>query len=167
MDTNKIKTLLELPVETCGYVDDEMTLIIDGVPKIEDSRNICVNNTNYHPIIWHTHPFDMKSYPSMEDIRKILKLKSGYNPKVSLIFTKWGIWKLWAGKKGLVSNNIERAIIKSYSGLYHITEKGRGNINIPFVQSYIEELEYILQEYRFSIRLTTWNKLGNRGIYNI
>lgn len=166
MDTEQVKVLLELPVETCGYIDSEFRPVVDGEARTDEKgRNICVHN-RYHNIIWHTHPISMQAYPSAEDIVKILKPRNDNKPKVSLIFTQWGIWRLWANRKGSVSNEVKRAIQKSYYGLYHITEKGRGNISIPFVQSYIYELEYILSDYEFHIDLTLWSDLWD-GTYNI
>lgn len=166
MEIEQVKTLLELPVETCGYIDSNFRPIIDGVAKTDKKgRNICVNN-KYYNIIWHTHPRNMQAYPSAEDIIKILKTRPDDKPKISLIFTQWGIWKIWADRKGDVSNQTKYAIQKSYSGLYHITERGRGNISLPFVQSYIYELEYILSDYEFHINLTLWSDLLS-GKYNI
>jgi len=166
MEIGYIKTLLNLPVETCGYVNKDLIPVVDGVP--EDSttgRGKCRNN-KYYPVIWHTHPVNMQSYPSVEDIIKILKPRPNGIPKISLIFTRWGIWNLWSGRKGVVSKELTRLLSKTYSGLYHITNKGRGDISIPFVNSYINELEYILSDYNFNIRLTLWSEI--RGdIYNL
>ena len=161
MDTQELKTLLSLPVETCGYVDSNLRPVVDGVSNTEGNRKLCTNN-RYYKIIWHTHPNDIQSYPSTEDIIKILKPRRDGNPQVSLIITKWGIWKLWAGKKNPVDNKLIKILDYSYSGLYHVTEKGRGELNHTsghYIQSYIDELKYTLQKYNFDIRLTPWNSI--------
>ena len=85
-----------------------------------------------------------------------------------MIFTKWGIWEFNAGKKGDVNENIINMLNHTYSGLYHVTEKGRGKLNpssMQFLQGYIEELTYILSEYNFNIYFTEWEKLRNNNIY--
>lgn len=167
MDVEYIKTLLSLHVETCGYVNNEMVPVVDGVSGNDfRNRNICINN-KYHRIIWHTHTNDMKSYPSSEDIIKILKPRNNGMPEISLIFTRWGIWKLWAGKKMVVSKDTINVLEKESDwGLYHITDKGRGRISKPFVQSYTNSLEYMLSDYQFIIELTLWEDIPS-GIYRV
>jgi hypothetical protein len=170
--TNYIHTLLTLPLETCGYIiqghGDEMIPIVDGVPG-HDNRALCTYNPPYKSILWHTHTNNMQSYPSTEDIIKTLKPRNDTNAVLnSLIFTKWGIWEFNAENKGIVNENIKHVLNSAYSGLYHVTEKGRGKLNsitIQFLQGYIEELKYILSGYNFNIYFTQWENLRNNNIY--
>ena len=168
-----IHTLLSLPVETCGYIvegiGEEMIIAVDGVAGTNNNRALCEYNPPYKSILWHTHTYTMKSYPSTEDILKALKPRSNKNAVLDcLIFTKWGIWEFSAKNKGDVSNEIVYMLNQVFSGLYHITEKGRSNLNtvtLQFLQGYIGQLKYMLSAYNFDIHFTAWEHLTNNKYY--
>jgi hypothetical protein len=111
----------------------------------------------------------MQSYPSAEDVAKALKPRSDPRQVLdNILYTKWGIWEFYAEIKDTVDKNTLNFLAKSYSGLYHITERGRGELSrsiMPFIDSYITQLEYMLQKYKFTIHFTPWEKLRGQGIY--
>ena len=168
-----IHTLLSLPVETCGYVTEgigeEMIPVVDGVPQANNNKASCEYNPPYKSILWHTHAYTMKSYPSTEDILKALKLRSNKNAVLdSLIFTSWGIWEFSAKNKGPVNKEIVHMLNQIFSGLYHVTEKGRSKLNavtLQFLQGYIEQLKYMLSAYNFDMHFTHWEHLKNNNVY--
>ena len=57
----------------------------------EKERQSCTN-IKYSSIIFHTHPINSYSYPSIEDILKLIKHPDII--KTSVISTTWGIWIL-------------------------------------------------------------------------
>lgn len=87
------------PVEICANLDESLEIdsesIVEG--KEENSRGTCLFKS-YTPVIFHTHPNHLYSYPSMEDVVKIIKNLRIINH--SLIATKWGIWILSKYEEG-------------------------------------------------------------------
>jgi hypothetical protein len=89
---------LTLHYEVCGFVlptsSGEVSIEIKGQGDPASSRPNCIlpHYTNY---IWHTHIYGSKSYPSAEDILKVMKKrKRDYQQiKAEIIFTPWGIWE--------------------------------------------------------------------------
>ena len=82
--------------ETCGFIirsGRKLQLIKDSDgPEIGEDGNGSCTHSRYEPIIWHTHPNNVKRfYPSVEDIVKILK-ESTINE--SFIFCKYGLWNM-------------------------------------------------------------------------
>ena len=82
--------------ETCGFIrrisGSKLQLIKDSDgPEIgKDGTGSCTHS-RYEPIIWHTHPNNVKRfYPSVEDIVKILKEPINE----SFIFCKYGLWNM-------------------------------------------------------------------------
>lgn len=99
---NIYKDVFENDSEKCAYftIDNENILTIDPrtITKGEDTeykqgktRKFCnyseTNKTNY---IYHSHPKESRSYPSVEDVLKVLKYKDKY--RISVISTRWGIY---------------------------------------------------------------------------
>lgn len=56
-----------------------------------NERGVC-QHKNYSNIIYHSHPTKTYSYPSNEDIIKIVRNEFIIN--YSIIATKWGIWQM-------------------------------------------------------------------------
>jgi hypothetical protein len=177
----KAQSYLSRTVEVCGYLkqlnptSQELTPVIAGVAGT-DGRPLCVYDPPYETILWHSHAFTMQSYPSAEDIIKALKPRSNPNQVLdNIIFTNWGIWEFYAEIKASVDEvdevNQKSYLQQSYSGLYHISERGRGKFSesiMPFIDSYITDLTYHLEPYKFSIHFTPWVKLpggDNRKYY--
>lgn len=166
---------LSKSVEVCGYLrqlnpsSPELTPVIAGVAGT-DGRPLCVYEPPYESILWHSHAFTMQSYPSAEDIAKALKPRDERQVLDNIIFTKWGIWEFYAEKKASVDRDTLKFLAESYSGLYHITERGRGKLSrfiMPFIDGYITALTLSLEKYEFSIHLTPWENLRyqNRKYY--
>jgi hypothetical protein len=69
--------------------------IIEG-PEInaQNERGTCTNHEEkLYAVIWHTHPYISKYYPSVEDLIKVKKIRAHGQPiSLSFIFTSIGIW---------------------------------------------------------------------------
>jgi hypothetical protein len=69
-----------------------MNSISRGTAKQEDERALCNYKEGFHhDYLFHSHPITSRSYPSMEDIRKVLKSNK---IMVSVIATRWGLYSI-------------------------------------------------------------------------
>jgi hypothetical protein len=95
--------------EMCGQLkkNQENELKINNIEsgnmradKSGDMRHSCqASNIDNLPYYFHTHPFESRSYPSSEDILKLLKRPHKYI--VSIIATRWGIYILRQSEQSL------------------------------------------------------------------
>lgn len=82
--------------ELCSYLElksgKELKIIVDTLTQgdIQNNRKTCKNIGKSSGFLYHSHPFSSRSYPSAEDIVKVLK----YDFKVSIIATRWGIYTI-------------------------------------------------------------------------
>jgi hypothetical protein len=100
-DKSHVAWLLKQDVEVCGqlerdYYDTSKILMTELNPGSKDrtgKRGMCshLGGKIMHPNIFHTHPQTSRSYPSAEDINRLI-----HHPEVyeSHIITWWGIWIL-------------------------------------------------------------------------
>ena len=121
------------------------------------TRNNC-QTRKYKKMIYHTHPFVSKSYPSMEDILKIIKMKNKII-KVSIIFTRWGIWELNCNKK---SDNIPKEIIikvnEQLTNIYQSQNNGKCELRSKsLLQKSINNINKILFIYDFKLYFSEWD----------
>ncbi len=81
--------------------------------KTIKGRKTCDNvgtNTTY---LYHSHPIMSRSYPSTEDVMKLVKHPRSY--KVSIIATRWGIYTLKNTFKSIADNkNIDEYLLSRY-----------------------------------------------------
>lgn len=119
-----MEKLIKLPGESCGVLLENGVPYIDRVEEYKEGiRNSC-RMTRYSEVIWHTHPFTSKGYPSVEDIDMILY--EGSPIRVSLVFTTWGVWfiyNLMYGKPGKIE--LSRDVKPILDHLYFHTQRGR------------------------------------------
>jgi len=146
--------------EVCGFLKSNKK---DNYLELDEQENISTDYTRnncqtrrYKKLIYHTHPFVSKSYPSMEDIFKIIKNKI---IKVSIIFTRWGIWELHCNKK---SNNIPKDIIikvnEQLTNIYQSQNNGRGELRSKsLLQKSINNINKILFIYDFKLYFSEWD----------
>lgn len=171
-DIQTILELMELKVEACGFLlfdDKELDniLYIDSISNDASASNekrASCTLSKYTEIIWHTHPFNHKSYPSTEDILKILKIRKDNLPKISLIFTNWGIWQLYAGKKDYIIINLDKYIQKELDRLYFNTQKGRAKFDLLIqnqIDTFIKNIEELCEKYELHIKFTSWKEVEN------
>lgn len=89
---DEMKTNIDEQVEICANIEDnKMKHIQMGVLETDKNgkvRNMC-KHLKYSHVIYHSHPKKAYSYPSAEDIIKVMK---NGQIKISLISTKWGLW---------------------------------------------------------------------------
>ena len=126
--------------------------------SIKSTRDSCTL-PYYSDYIWHTHVIGSKSYPSAEDILKILK-KRKQPIRLQLIFSEWGIWETSAtAVREFNDINTEVKVIEKISeDLYNRTERGRSkNINEEALQKFIKKLT--TRYPALQIFFTPWSKI--------
>lgn len=171
-------TLLEFDHEFCMYYTDKLYIDKDAVSFTDAGRKACKHSKPYK-IILHTHPFDTKSYPSSEDVFKIIysfddeKMDSMYHQK-ELIITKWGIWKLSSSEKRIIPRNnygkyLHTTINDMFAALYHITEKGRcdhlNSAQKSMIKSTIKSIVYFMKhelDIDYNIVFTPWEHIHSK-----
>lgn len=78
---------------------EELTPIVCGVAG-NDGRPYCTYTKPYGSLLWHTHPFNSKPYPSKEDIIKSIVPRKNPNEIISCILVcRWGVWEWGATNK--------------------------------------------------------------------
>jgi hypothetical protein len=173
VDIEKVRQFLIIEEEKCGYLvsngENRLVLTDNGLSG-NDGRHLCNYMPPYQKYIWHTHPNITQSYPSTEDILKIITPRTKNVVNNSIIFTRWGLWELSSKFKSLdkISKSVKSNLDKAYGGLYHITEKGRGILKssaLPLVQSYIIQIMYSLQDWGYQMSFTDWDSLVGTEYY--
>lgn len=178
-DISVVHTLLDEDLETCGFLYPDgkgVILYIDRVGEEKDGRTIC-KNSKYTEYIFHTHPIRSKGYPSAEDILKVIKQRRDEYPRVSVIFTMWGIWEITARKKRDLSVDSRLQpwallyINSEFEPVYFSTGKGRGRLSresYNLLRQAVENIENTLnRKLRCDLRIkfSTWSEVGDRGYY--
>jgi hypothetical protein len=155
-----IDELLPLKAEVCGIVaPEDMRLVIQRMGENIEGRNLCTN-TKYDKIIFHTHHYGAKPYPSAEDIVKVIKNEV---IELSLIFTEWGVWQIRSMKK-ISRDNTEKVnellkLSKFFMDkIYSETERGRV-YKRDVISVVASEMNRKLRSFEFLIKFTHWNDL--------
>ncbi len=134
--------------ESCGYFRPDGTHWI----TVNDSDvNYCsVNVYKDHlkhgkkyifPVIWHTHPYHEKFYPSYQDILQIFK---NADLNQSYVITSLGVWIMSYRGSKIISEDekAEELLLWSDLYIYRNTAKGR-SINIEAIARFKRNLEKI------------------------
>ena len=143
-----------------GCLDIDPSSLTSGY-KTAVGRNAC-QHEKYARIIWHTHPSLAHSYPSKEDIFKVLK----HGIEKSVIFTRWGIWQIiFPGKIELNWKNEAKKINEFEKKLYKHTEKGRAVEleGLDAINEYQDNIEHIYPN--LTIRFDRWNDVYKNKIF--
>jgi hypothetical protein len=137
------------------------TIVIDK--ETGKKRNTC-QHVEYDRVIWHSHPYTAKSYPSAEDVIKIMK----NNIYISIIFTRWGIWQLHYDKvdcsyRDIAIYEAAKTKINGYGNIiYHNTDRGDleylDNNALEYIKRYIDSIWYT---YKIYIQFDRWEDLYN------
>jgi hypothetical protein len=148
--------------EVCGFLKSNKTdnyLELDEQENIsrDYSRNSCQTRKS-KKMIYHTHPFVSKSYPSIEDIFKIVKMKNKII-KVSIIFTRWGIWELICNKKiEKIPKEIINKVNDQLTNIYENQNNGKGELRSKsLLQKSINNINKILFIYDFKMYFSEWD----------
>ena len=148
--------------EICGFLKKDK---FSNYLKLDEQENVSTDFTRkscktrrHKKMIYHTHPFASKSYPSIEDIFKIIKMKNKII-KVSIIFTRWGIWQLNCNKKTTkIPEEIINVVDEQLTNIYHNQNKGRGDLRSKsLLQKSINNINEILSEYNFKMHFSEWD----------
>jgi len=129
--------------ELCSYLkinNKELIIIIDSLRQgeIENGRRTCKNEGISSGYLYHSHPFSSRSYPSAEDIIKVLT----NNFKVSIIATRWGVYTI----KNPIKNKIIEEDEEYYKNriLEHVDRIGKMENKKGFVsERYLTSSDFI------------------------
>jgi len=179
------KYVTEYNYEICANLNkidknNEKILLIDknsimaGTSKDDSGRALCVwKNKDNLTYLFHSHPINSRSYPSMEDVIKVLKRNSVF---FSSIGTRWGLYvikptmKSFQIAKDWETYNLE----KQYSPiiLYHLNKIGiiendlgykkglypdLNNYQIQIIKDILVDIE---KSVYLSIKFCPWNSLN-------
>jgi hypothetical protein len=178
IDEETIKYLYELvfcnKVEVCMYmlkknnilyVNDksinEGTFMYYGDEKV---RGMCRYKSKYEKYICHSHPYNFRAYPSLEDIMKVIKHKMLID--VSIISTRWGIWTIVNKNKMINISDVNVDKIREYIDKLGIIENRLGykdNIYTKDIKSDVREIKDISNKLSkhslLNIKFVDWNSL--------
>lgn len=186
------KDLLTLKSEMCGvYVIDKIKLgnkdidteiydygdvvltndlnVKTYVNETTSRGNCTIVNKEYYGIIWHTHPNTSKYYPSIEDLLTLVKTRFKlYNCrsiKLSIIYTKYGIWILrthdFIKDVTYLIHKITKLIESANYDFYTNTNNGRKYCNKE-IKKYIDAL----RKY-FNIKFFTYEDCDRKDLKGI
>jgi hypothetical protein len=166
-----IKYFISLNTEACGNLilfDNRASLYLDNVSEYkEGERPSCiVPSKNRKGFYWHTHPYSSKGYPSTEDILKCLKDVGTYH----FLFSKWGIWCMITLNKIAINKEIIKDLLSKYNdNLYHITDKGRYEVDteekLKNILEYKEKVEKYLNKFDIKISFEPWISINSKSYY--
>jgi hypothetical protein len=156
--------------EICGFLKsnrENKYLELDEQENISTdfTRKSC--QTKKYKMIYHTHPLSSKSYPSSEDIFKIVKLKNKII-KISVIFTRWGIWELYCNKKSdIITDKIKHNVKQQLTSIYHQQNGAREELRSKsLLNKAINNINMILSEYDFKMYFSEWNFENDYKLHN-
>jgi len=136
--------------EYCGNMSEDGKTIINITNGKTDRQGRKMCEHEEHRVNYHTHPAVSKSYPSGEDLVKIIaqrKEPGPPSPSIEILFTKWGIWQMIAVVKTERDASerrrmAERITKKVLDPFYHDSEKGRAEkIDIKKIIKFINAIK--------------------------
>jgi hypothetical protein len=139
-------------VEVCGVLntvgDVNLEISTQSRGQNLENRNMCIH-TRYSEIIFHTHNHSAKSYPSMEDVIKVVKHDLIQS---SVIFTSWGIWSLSCVRKiRHPDEELIQLVGRAIDKFYFATKNGR-EYNREAVRSLVDA--FVRKFYRIGLEMT-------------
>jgi len=179
IDEETIKYLYELvfcnKVEVCMYMSKQNNILYvkdkslsEGLIMYYDegkSRGMCRYKSKYERYICHTHPYNFRAYPSLEDIMKVIKHKLLID--VSIIPTRWGIWTIVNKNKKIDISDLNITKINEYINKLGYIENKLGykdNIYLTDIKSQLSEIKEISNKLSkhslLNIKFVDWNSLS-------
>lgn len=171
----------EYDYEVCANVlyDDKRGYYLDNILKgttveyregdVIKTRKSC-SLPVYKSIIFHSHPLSSRSYPSAEDILKVIKNYGKIN--TSIIGTLWGIWVIsnTSSSNGYTENskevwlnclNRQIAIIGKYTTNRNYKQGESKSMKLDEKTKYIVDrvISDIEKMSKLSIKLYSWNEV--------
>lgn len=155
---NIMKQLLNLTVETCGSISiiDDKNVYLELQTTGKELPDKCTH-LFYRPHIFHTHVLKNKSYPSTQDIIKVMKKHEIVS---SLIVTHWGIWEICCPIKMKINEKDEtnvRLFIQKQLNRLHSKK-----LDESLIYNVITTLETQYNknfDFGFSIKFKNWTTL--------
>ena len=147
--------VFELDYEMCGIYTLNSPIaapfLLNEYSRIDgNSDNCTITNKEDYAIIWHTHSYKSKYYPSLEDLLTIFKIRRNReNIKVSIIYTTIGVWIIQTYetyKPNLIPQSVKDQIEETNNAFYRNTNRARDVLtpNLPFhISNYCDKLAKI------------------------
>ena len=179
IDEETIKYLYELvfcsKVEVCMYMSKINNMLYVKDKSINEGsfvyydedkiRGMCKYKSKYERYICHTHPYNFRAYPSLEDIMKVIKHKLLID--VSIIPTRWGIWTIVNKNKKIDISDLNLGKIKEYINKLGFIENKLGykdNIYLRDVKTELSDIKDISNKLSkhslLNIKFVDWSSLS-------
>jgi hypothetical protein len=142
--------------EYCSYLENndnilyikQSTLVKGGVETYDKDkiRGMCQYEGEPTSFIYHSHPVSSRSYPSTEDVIKVLKSPSKY--EASVIATRWGIYVI-KHIRGLMTNEDEKFISNNLATIgFMENDKGyKENVySVGISEDELKKIEEVLKK---------------------
>ena len=146
-----------------------------GIAKSERERAMCNYKEGFHHhYLFHSHPILSRSYPSMEDIKKVLKSKY---IMVSAVATRWGLYTIkptsqshkiahkWDDKASEYFSNQIRKVVDLIGIMENKIGYKNGNLRI-ITKDEENELQKIISSLNkltgLEIKFCSWTSLNLR-----
>ena len=138
----------------------------------QQGRNMCEYRGPYAECIFHSHPYISRSYPSREDILKVMKRKE---IKCSIISTRWGIYTIKLTNnsydeykkyltvgisylekdiKSVIDKIGELEDMKGYSKVNQVYPTDINSDDLDTINDYLNALEFIT---KLNIKFYSWD----------
>lgn len=148
-----LQDVLIFPLEICGSMEKKNGEYV--IKEYTQGSNIPRQHCNYSilsRVVFHTHPLSSKSYPSIEDLAKVVKYPQ---VKVWLLACKWGIWYMRVSSHKLNSDFLQ----KVNDRLYHITNsRERPELNSQILQYIYEKYIPRVNQGGVDLHLEIWGQ---------
>jgi hypothetical protein len=150
-------TVDKLDVEVCGVLtkrgDVNLEILIQNRGQNLENRNMCTHS-KYSEIIFHTHNYSAKSYPSKEDVIKVVKHDL---IQTSIVFTRWGIWSLSCARKiRHPDEELTELVGRDIDKFYFATKNGR-EYNREAVRSLVDAFVFKFSNIGLEMRFEEWD----------
>lgn len=155
-----MKQLLNISTETCGSVNitPNNNVYLELQTTGTETPEKC-SYVFYRPHIFHTHVLKNKSYPSPDDILKVVKRHEIVS---SLVVTHWGIWEICCPIKMKINEKSELGM-KTYIQK-QVNRMYNKSLDEKLINDIIENLENQYNknfDFGFTIKFQSWSKLDN------
>lgn len=118
----------------------------------DGNKGYCYYTDEYN-IIWHTHPYTSKPYPSTTDLLKVIK----YHHNISFIFCIFGLWTIKFGEKrdNTTVDKIRKKIRENKVEVtyYHATNRGM-QPTAKALYNYIQGIKHIVNNELYDTNST-------------
>jgi hypothetical protein len=156
---NYMQGMLSNDYEICGNLFVKQNKCLTQEHIVVGKPNECTFS-GLSWVIFHTHPLVAKSYPSIQDVIKVVKHDV---IQYSIIFTEFGIWNISSGRKMSSKSDKEKVkqnLIDKYTTSYldHDIYKmdASKKLDIDVINEYIERMKHLFKSFELHIQFDVW-----------